>query len=45
MEVYHGSPVCGMEKVIPKISSHGKAYVYATKKRIIANLNFTRIFV
>lgn len=38
MEVYHGSPVGGMERIIPKISSHGKPYVYATKKRIIATL-------
>jgi len=42
MEVYHGSPVCGMEKVMPKISSHGKPYVYAAKKRIIATLFLER---
>lgn len=42
MEVYHGSPVCGMEKAIPKISSHGKPYVYAAKKRIIATLFLER---
>lgn len=33
MEVYHGSPTGGMNIIIPRVSSHGKPYVYATEKK------------
>ena len=36
MIVYHGSPVGGLKIIEPRISTHGKSYVYATKKREIA---------
>lgn len=33
---YHSSPVSGLEKLLPKVSAHGKSYVYATDKRVIS---------
>ena len=34
--VYHGSPVGGLAFIEPKISTHGKNWVYATKNKSIA---------
>jgi hypothetical protein len=34
--VYHGSPISGLTYIEPKISTHGKNWVYATKDKGVA---------
>ncbi len=34
--VYHGSPISGLTYIEPRISTHGKKYVYATKDKALA---------
>lgn len=34
--VYHGSPTCGLKYIEPRMSTHGKEYVYATKDKVLA---------
>lgn len=34
--VYHGSPIEGLEYIEPKVSTHGKQWVYATNNKSIA---------
>jgi len=40
--VYHGSNINGLQIIEPKVSSHGKSYVYATTNKIIATLFLAR---
>lgn len=34
--VYHGSPISGLTYIEPKLSTHGKYWVYATKDKSVA---------
>lgn len=36
--VFHGSPIKGLFEIIPRISTHGKKYVYATEDKLFAAL-------
>ncbi|KYH34756.1 hypothetical protein CLTEP_12210 [Clostridium tepidiprofundi DSM 19306] len=40
--VYHGSNINGLQIIEPKVSSHGKSYVYATTNKVIATLFLAR---
>ena len=37
--VYHGSPISGLTYLEPRISTHGKSWVYATKIKTLAILH------
>ena len=36
--VFHGSPIKGLSEIIPRVSTHGKNYVYATENKLLAAL-------
>ena len=40
--LYHGSSQEGLKTIVPRVSTHGKSYVYATEHRLVALLFLSR---
>ena len=37
-EVYHCSPVQGLTRITPRVSTHGQSWVYATKDKVMSSV-------